>query len=293
VRRDLLGRFSPDGLLIQFLTLMDKHRTSNPILSRLCYVFADFAAHEPELLGAAGRLMKPVDIAMIPQILETDEARADCRTAAMIVQVIANLSVSEECAALLTLSGTVARALIGRTFTADDRFGFNLLCTASNFAYHNRTWSPPELIAAIPVAIVSKHIPSILEALRTLCNIALAQNALLIESKIPELLGILVMHVDPDVELYALQVLANLVNHGAIRRRFRDGGYLTHVLELLKGDSIDELLLEAIAALVMNFGAISADEASEFAAALDEFELDRSNQIVASFIDFLNNRANG
>ena len=64
---------------------------------------------------------------------------------------------------------------------------FNLLCCRSNFTYNDNSWSPTELISDIPKAIVSKWLPSIVEALRTLCNLALSPNDKLLESKILEL----------------------------------------------------------------------------------------------------------
>jgi hypothetical protein len=130
--------------------------------------------------------------------------------------------------------------------------------------------------------------PSIFEALRTVCNLALAPNTMLIESKIPEMLGILLKHANPDAVLLSLQALANLINHAGVRRRFRDGGFVAVVLGLLTAEEVDELELEAIAALVMNFGAISEDEAQLFARSLEEYEIGGTNGIVNGFVDFLN-----
>jgi hypothetical protein len=207
------------------------------------------------------------------------------------VQVIANLSVDADCASILSRSNAIVHSLSGCTFTSSDRFGFNLLCAISNFTFHDHTWAPADLLSAIPIAIVSKHIPSIIEALRILCNIALTPNTILIRSQIPEMLGILLKHIHPDVVLYSLQTLANLIGHRTIRRRFRAGGFVTAVLDLFAAEEMDELHLEAIAALLINFGDISADEAALFAAAIDEFEIDEASPVVNVFIEFLNNTA--
>jgi hypothetical protein len=138
------------------------------------------------------------------------------------------------------------------------------------------------------VAIVSKNIPSILEALRTLCNIALAPNAILVKSKIPEMLGILLKHVHSDVILYSLQTLANLASHRQVCKRFNNSRFFPSLLDLFAGEEMDELQLEAIAALVMNLGRISADAAALFARALGDYEIDGSNLVITTFIDFLN-----
>jgi hypothetical protein len=287
VRKEVLGQYPDPGLLVLLLTLMDKHRENMNILSRLFYVFADFAACETAFVAAAGRVTRPVDVAMISDLLESESVRSDRTVAAMAVQVIANLSVDADCAALFMLSNVVPDTMTMCTFGADDRLGFNLLCAGSNFTFHDKAWSPPELIRAIPVAIVSKHVPSIIEALRIVCNLALAPNTMLIETKIPEMLGILLGHVHQDVVLFALQALTNLVNHAGVRRRFREGGGLNALLDMLSADEIDELELEGIAALVVNFGAISIDEASMFASAIEQFEIDGSNHIITNFAVFL------
>jgi hypothetical protein len=137
------------------------------------------------------------------------------------------------------------------------------------------------------MAFVSKHVPSIVEALRSLCNIALAPNSGLVDSQIPNLLGILLKHIDPDVVLYSLQTLANLVIHPRIRRRFREGGFIDNVLALFDTDEMEELELGAIAALVMNFRDVTAEEAGEFSRALDEFEINRKDPMVKAFLEFL------
>jgi hypothetical protein len=162
------------------------------------------------------------------------------------------------------------------------------LCTASNFTFHDRWSAPPQLIDAIPVAIVSKHIPSILEALRTLRNLALDPPARLVSSKIPEMLAILLKHISPDVVLYSMQTLINLINHPGIRRRFRESNFTANILELFDVEEMEETEVEAIAALVMNFVEISPEESRALSRALDQFEIDRSNPIVGTFIHFLN-----
>jgi hypothetical protein len=94
-------------------------------------------------------------------------------------------------------------------------------------------------------------------------------------------------HIDPDVVLYSLQTLANMINHPGIRRRFRDDGFLQNVFDLLEAEEIDEAHLEAIAALVMNFGSISKDEAKRLSDALDSYEIDSPRRIIVSFMEFL------
>jgi hypothetical protein len=140
------------------------------------------------------------------------------------------------------------------------------------------------------VAIVSKHIPSILEALRTLCNLALDPPARLVSSKIPEMLAILLKHIHPDVVLYSLQTLANLVNHPVIRCRLRENDFIATILESFDVEELEETELEAVAALVMNFAEISHEEALALFEALNQFEIDASNPIIGTFLNFLNDK---
>jgi hypothetical protein len=288
IRSELIERYKADGLLAKFLLLMSTHRTHAQILSRLCYVFADFVAYEAAVLSAASKVTRPLDIKLISELLGV---QTDKSVSVMLVQVIANLSVDPDCASLLSVSSAIPRAMCGCTFDANDRLGFNLLCTASNFTFHDKSWAPAELLAAIPIAIVSKHIPSIIESLRTLCNVALSPTPVLIDTKIPEMLGILLRHSNSDVVLYSLQALANLVPYHKIKTRFRAAGTMDAVFELLDGGEIDEMELEAIAALLINFRTITADEADRFAAALDEYEVDRNGEVLGMFLDFLEERA--
>jgi hydroxyethylthiazole kinase-like sugar kinase family protein len=72
----------------------------------------------------------------------------------------------------------------------------------------------------------------------------------------------------------------------------REVGFLNAVLELFEGDEIDELELEAIAALVVNFGSLPPDEARVFAAAVSEYQIDSTNPIVVAFLDFVNASVN-
>jgi hypothetical protein len=283
VRTDILTKVSADALVALFLKLMDSHRGNHQILSRLSYVFSDFAAYEPAFLSSAAKL----DLNLIDELLQIEEIQTDKEVAGMLVQVVANLSVDPNCSASLILSKSIPALLANSTFNAEDRLGFNLLCAASNFTFHTKTWCPTELLRAIPIAFVSKHVPSIIEALRSLCNLALVPNSTLIESQIPDLLGILLKHVNPDVVLYALQTLANLVNHPRIRRRFRDAGFVADVLALFDADEIEELELGAIAALIMNFRDVTAEEADQFLAGLDTFEINRNDSMVKAFLAFL------
>jgi hypothetical protein len=288
VRRDIIDRYSADGLLTQLLMLVDKHKENSQILNRLFYVFADFAAFESDILMAASHLKVSPDISAIPDCLKLEKVKSDRALTAMVVQVIANLSVDEACASILMRCDFICDCLPGCTFGGNDRLGFNLLCAASNFTYHDRSWCPAALIAAIPVAIVSKTIPSILEALRTLCNLALAPNALLLQSKIPDMLVLLLKHIHPDVVLYSLQTLTNLANHAVVRKRFQAENVLHVVLDLFSGEEMDEVQLEAMAALVLNIGAMAPADACSLGAAFAEYELDRSNPVIDALIEFLN-----
>jgi hypothetical protein len=287
VREDLLEKFTASGIVTRFLQLLDMHRGNLQIVSRISYVFAEFAARESSVLVAAANLTDPISIALIPDLLTVDRVQADRGVAALLVQVIANLSVDSICSSVLAASDFVSRIMPGCNFGSEDRFGFNLLCCASNFTFHNRSWAPPELIDAIPVALVSKHIPSILEALRTLCNLALEPPARLVSSKIPEMLVILVKHIHPDVVLFSLQTLANLVNHPGIRDRLRRGNLLAVILELFDSEEMEEMELEAIAALVMNLAEMSPGEAASLAKALDQFDIDSGNTVIDAFVSFL------
>ncbi|OHT09288.1 hypothetical protein TRFO_21855 [Tritrichomonas foetus] len=287
VRHSVLKKFGDDKILTLFFTLLVNHPSNHQLLSRLAYVFADFASYEQTFTLAAGKITDPYSISVLTDVLSNPEILSDSELTALLLQVVANLSVDEECSSLLSFGDTIAKLFVGRTFKKDDRLGFNLLCTASNFTFHDHYWSPKELIEALPIAIISQHNLSIIEALRSLCNLALASNSMLIDSKIPELLGILMKHVNPDIVLYSLQTLANLINHAGIRRRFRSDGFVESLLEILEGDEIDELELEAVAALIMNFGAITQDEAQKFLDALDMFEIPPGSDIPLAFRNFL------
>jgi hypothetical protein len=288
VRRDLLGCYSAAGFLTRLLTIMDRHKSNSHILNRLFYVFAEYAAYEPDVLMAASQLKAPMDISAIANCIPVDSIQSERPLTAMAMQVIANLSVDEACATILMRSDAIGGCFAWCDFGPDDRLGFNLLCTASNFTYHDSTWCSPELIAALPVAIVSQTMPSILEALRTLCNLALAPNPLLFGSKIPTMVILLLKHIHPDVVLYALQILANLANHAVVRERFQAENVLRFVLDLFLTEEMDEAQLEAMAALVLNIGVMSPADARVLTAAISEYDIDRSNSVIASFIEFLN-----
>lgn len=287
VRETLIDKFSAEQIIVLLIQLLQKHNDQHQILTRVAYVFADFAAYEPSILEVGGALSEPVDIALITDMLSVKDIREDKEVSAMLLQVIANLSVDEKCASLLTLSESIPQMFECCTFAENDRVGLNLLCTSSNFTFHDHSWAPNELINCIPRVLLSKNLTCIIEALRILCNLALKSNQMIVDSKIPELLGIMLKHPNPDVVLYSLQTLANLVNHAGVRRRFRSSDCINTLIELFKGDEVDEMELEAIAALVMNFGAISSEEAQEFLDALDEFDLDESLEIIPIFITFL------
>jgi hypothetical protein len=290
VRSELLRRYGSDGILAKFLLLMDAHKANVQILSRVGYVFTDFAAYEEVILISGAKVTEPFGIKLIPELLSCEGAKSDRSVAPMLVQVIANLSVDPHCSALLSQCDALSKAMKGRTFDASDRLGLNLLCTASNLTFHDKGWAPSELIEAIPIAFVSRHVPSIVAALRTLCNLAVAPIPLLLHSKIPEMLNILLRHSHSDIVLCTLQALANLVPYLDVKRRFRAGRGMEAVFELLSGEEVEEMEMEAIAALVINFRTISADEARRFQEVLEEYELDPSDQVIGAFISFLNER---
>lgn len=288
ILQSLLKSFSEDAVLTLFYTLLDKYKTNPLLVSRLSYVFADFASQENSFIEEASKITEPYSLSVILNVLEVSEIIENNENAlTLMIQVVANLSVNKECASLLSYGDAISKFFTGRTFNENDKLGYNLLCTASNFTFHDHYWSPKSLIEALPNAIISKYVPSIIEALRTLCNLALVPNSMLIDSKIFELLGILINHINQDVVLYSLQTLANLINHAGIRRRFRSAGIVESLLELIRSDNLDEMELDAIAALIMNFGAITADEAQYFYKALDEFEIPQNAEIPNIFKDFL------
>ena len=287
VREEILKRFGAEAVLSKFIDLMVRHQENHQILSRIGYVFADFAAYEESLLAVAGEASHASEVEQIAKLLENDALQNDREVAAMVVQVIANLSVSEKCSAILKTRMILAYLLVGSSFDEGDRLGLNLLCCASNFTYHDHKWAPTELINAIPKAIVSKYLPSIVEALRTLCNLALSPSERLVESKIPELLGILLKHVNSDIVLYSMQTLANLINQKSLRSRFRKSGCLATIFERLEQEEIDAMELEAIAALIMNFNEITPQEAQTLIDALNEYEISDEDQMMKTFRDFL------
>lgn len=284
VRSAVLDFYGAQNVLEMFINLMTRHKSNHQVILRIAYVFADFAAYEESLLQAAG---KSPSIFQTAELLEDEELQKDREVAAMVVQVIANMSVDPKCARVLSSCPAIPPLYMSCTFDEKDRLGLNLLCCASNFSCHNNQWSPPEVIHAIPKAIVSKYIPSILESLRTLCNLALSPNQLLLDSKIPELLAILLKHVNSDVVLYSLQTLANMVSQKEMKQRFRASGCIDTIFELLDSDEIDAMELEAIAALIMNFGEIQPQEAQAFSDTLDEYEIDESDSMINTFKVFL------
>jgi hypothetical protein len=156
VRAELLQRYTSDGILAKFLLLMDAHKVNAQILSRIGYVFADFAAYEETILISGAKVTKPFGIGLIPELLSCEGAKSDRSVAPMLVQVVANLSVDPHCSALLSQCDTFVKAMKGCTFDASDRLGLNLLCTTSNLTFHDKSWAPSELIEAIPIAFVSK-----------------------------------------------------------------------------------------------------------------------------------------
>jgi hypothetical protein len=162
--------------------------------------------------------------------------------------------------------------------TFRDRLGLNLLCAASNFTFHNRSWSLPELIDAVLVAIVSRHIPSIIEAVRVLCNLATSMTPVLVRNRVPEMLHILAKHARAEVVLLALQTLVNMMNCETVKKRGKELGIVALMLELLDGEEVDEFEKEAIAAVVMNFGEIEPGEARRFAEALEQYKVKVTNE---------------
>jgi hypothetical protein len=130
VRSDLLEQYTGEGIVIRLLQLIDQHRSDLRIISRVAYVFAEFSAREPIILSAAGQLSTPVSVSLLPQVLSSEEIQADRGVAALLVQVIANLSVDPACSAMFTSPDFLACFMPQCTFDANDRFGFNLLCAA-------------------------------------------------------------------------------------------------------------------------------------------------------------------
>ncbi|KAH0794231.1 hypothetical protein GPJ56_001834 [Histomonas meleagridis] len=287
VRSSLLETFTSQKLVILFTELLITHSSHVPIVSRISYVYADFAAHEPEFCEVAGDITSPVDIGQISDLLDNNDIISNKEATALLLQVIANLSVNSKCSSILSLSEAIPNLLPKCTFKDDDRVGLNLLCICSNFTFHDNYWCPKELISAIPIALVSRNHLCIIESLRALCNIALKPNTMLVESKIPELLCILLRHVDHEIVIYSLQTLANLVNQAGMRRRLRAADAINAVMELLDAEEVMEDEIEAIAALIMNFGAITSEEAKGFLNKLDEFEIDEESNMVTAFRKFL------
>ncbi|EAY17330.1 hypothetical protein TVAG_266930 [Trichomonas vaginalis G3] len=285
IRASLLENFTPHQLVTIFLYYM-KITDKSALVQRLAYVYADFASYEDSILEESAKITDPVDVAILTDKLAADFLAKDDLALAYILQVIANLSVDKECSQILSLSDNIPPLFARFKYGANERAGLNLLCVAANFTSHDPMWCPKELIDALPVAIVSKNLQSIIEALRALCNLALAPNDIIISSKLPELLIILIRHPSSEVVCYALQTLTNLVPQGGVRRRFREAKGVEAVLEALDVDEIDEAVLEAAAKLIMNYGAISSEEASLFIEKLSEFDCSGVD-IVDVFKDFL------
>lgn len=285
VRASLIENFTARQLVIVFLYYM-KIAEKSPLVQRLSYVYADFASYEEEICEESSKIDDPVDVAILTDKLSAEFILKDYQALAYLLQVIANLSVHPECAKILSLSEFIPPLFARYKYSENERAGLNLLCVAANFTSHDPMWCPPELIAALPVAIVSKNLPSIIEALRALCNLALAPNDALISSKLPELLIILIRHPSSEVVCYALQTLTNLVPQGGVRRRFRESKGVEAVLDVFDVEEIDEAVFEAAAKLIINYGAISSDEAHSFLEKLAEFDCS-GVEIVDIFKDFL------
>jgi hypothetical protein len=60
VKSPLLQRYSSDGILAKFLSLMDAHKANAQILSRVGYVFANFTANEEAILISGAKSHKAV-----------------------------------------------------------------------------------------------------------------------------------------------------------------------------------------------------------------------------------------
>lgn len=285
IRAQLIDEFTPPVLISLFLKYLKKQQEPN-FVDRLTCVFADFAANEDSFLEAASQVSEDVDITILTDLLGVEAIASIPESTARVLQVIADLSVLKENSELLALSENIPPLFKKCTFKEDDQVGLYLLCTAANFTFHDKQWSPSELIAALPVAIVSKNLASITEALRILCNLALLPNSDIINSKLPELLVILLSHPSQDIVCYSLQTLTNLVNHAGIRRRFSSSNGVNAVLELLDSEEIDEAILEAICKLIMNYGALSADEAQSFIEKIEEFDAS-GVEIIPLFLNFL------
>lgn len=286
IRGQIIEQFTAVGLVTLLLRLLQIHKSVPKNISRICYVLADFAAQEDEILTVAPTISENVDLAVITDLLQSEPVMGDKEAAVLVLQCIANFSVDPKGAEILSLSEDIPPLFKGHTFTSDDRSGLNLLCIAANFTFHDSRYCPTEIIEALPIAIVSKSLPSITEALRILCNLALSPNTQLIDSQIPELLVILLGHPSPEVVCYALQTLTNLVTHGGVRRRFRTAGGVDAVSEILDADEIDEAVADSACKLLMNFGALSADEANAILAKVELFD-QSSLEVLPLFKEYL------
>jgi len=286
IRNQLINMFSAKKLLSLFLLILKNHQNNPNIISRVAFVFADFSAYNEEFLIAATEEEISVELSILTDILHSETVLSHNESTAMVLQVIANLSVEGICSQVLSLDENLPQLFSKYTFASNDRTGLNLLCVTSNFTYHDNRWCPPELLAAIPKAIVSQNLPAIIESLRILCNLALVPNTILIESKIPELLVILLRHPSQDVTLYSLQTLTNLVNHAGIRRRFRNSGGVEAIKDIFRLEEMNVEELEAVAKLTMNFGALDASESMEIMKMVTDFNASQI-EIVPVFIEFL------
>ena len=271
IRDQILNAFSPKELVALFLKNL-KEQQEPRFLDRLTCVFADFAANDDSILFACSEVSEEIDITILSDLLANEKILSNPESTARILQVIADLSVLKENADILKLSDTMLPLFAKCNYTESDKVGLYLLCASANFTFHDKDWCPHELVQALPVAIVSKNLPSITEALRILCNLALSPHTEIINSKLPELLVILLSHPSPDIVCYALQTLTNLVPQAGIRRRFTESNGVKAVTELLDCEEIDEAILEAICKLMMNYGSLTPEEASILLEKIDEFD---------------------
>lgn len=272
IRGQILQKFNAKELVTVFLNVLKLYQKKPEVVSRVCYSYAYFAAQEPEFLDVPPNINDDINISILSELLVNEELMKGKESSSLIIQLIANLSVDKKYSDIFSISPNIPPLFERCTYAENDRFGLNLLCAASNFTYHHSQWCPAEMISSIPSAIISKNLPVIIETLRILCNVALYPNPQITDSKIPELLVILLEHPSLDIQCYSLQTLTNLVFHGQIGDRFRAANGVELVKKILDGNELDEAIVEASCKLIMNFGAISVEEAKEFITIVDLFE---------------------
>ena len=270
VRSDVLIRFGAEFIAKLTLEMIKIHVNSPQTVSRIACVLEDFTMQDPSIAASSK------DSEFLPALAESlsnENVKQNQQCVVMLTHVIANFAVDEACSQVLMKSTVFGPMFKDCTFKDDDNIGFGLLSIASNFTCYNPEWCPDELIAAIPVAIISKNKDSIIEALRIVLNLSNADNERLVNSDIPTLLVVLMKHCDDDISLVAVQALVNLMRNEPVKQTFKDRKGIASIEAILSTEAISQEMLEAISLLILSYSTWTSDEIARIQPLIEEFEV--------------------